>query len=89
MATTDEQNVRLVAHMLAEEVEYWSTNTRLRMEDGGVAITWEIFKEEFLGKYFLEDVRSKGACLLQIYRKFKLTFAENGRYTMALSFPNL
>jgi len=29
------------------------------MEAGGVAITWGIFKEEFLGKYFPADVKSK------------------------------
>jgi hypothetical protein len=59
MVTTDEQKVRLATHMLAEEAEYWWTNTRQRMEAVGAGITWEVFRREFLDKYFPADVRNK------------------------------
>jgi len=45
--------------MLEKGAEHWWLNARQRMEAGGVAITWGMFKEEFLGKYFSADVRSK------------------------------
>jgi len=50
---------RLATHMLAEEAEYWWENTRQRLEAASAAITWEGFREEFLGKYFPVDVRNK------------------------------
>lgn len=49
----------MATHMLAEEAKHWWLNARQRIEAGGVAITWGMFKEEFLGKYFPTDVRSK------------------------------
>jgi hypothetical protein len=52
MAITNEQKVRLATHMLAEEAEFWWENTRQRLEGAGTVVTWEIFREEFLGKYF-------------------------------------
>jgi len=45
--------------MLAEEAEYLWENTRQRLEAVGTEITWEVFRNEFLGKYFLADVRNK------------------------------
>jgi len=57
--TNDEQKVRLGTHMLAEEAEYWWINTKRRIEASGDAITWVRFKNEFLKKYFPEDLRNK------------------------------
>jgi hypothetical protein len=34
-------------------------NTNRRMEAGGITVTWERFKDEFLTKYFPTDVRSR------------------------------
>jgi hypothetical protein len=58
MVTGEDQKVRLATHMLAEEAEYWWTNAKGRLEDGG-AVTSARFKTEFLRKYFLEDLRTK------------------------------
>ena len=57
--STNEQKVRLATHMLAEEAEFWWGNVRQRLEGAGTVITWEVFREEFLGKYFPADVRNK------------------------------
>ncbi|XP_050889199.1 uncharacterized protein LOC127094401 [Lathyrus oleraceus] len=46
-------------HMLSEEVEYWWDNDRQRFEANGIALTWAIFRDAFLEKYFPADVRSK------------------------------
>jgi hypothetical protein len=59
MASTNEQKVRLATHMLAEEAEFWWGNARQRLEGAGTVVTWEVFREEFLGKYFPADVRNK------------------------------
>jgi len=59
MVTNDDQKVRLATHMLDEEAEYWWTSTKRRIEASGDAITWVRFKNEFLKKYFLEDLRNK------------------------------
>ena len=45
--------------MLAEEAEFWCGNVRQRLEGAGVVGTWDVFREEFLEKYFLVDVRNK------------------------------
>jgi len=51
--TTEDQKVRLATHMLAEEVEFcW-------MNASGIAVSWDIFKEEFMRKYFPTDVKSR------------------------------
>jgi len=59
MVTNDDQKVRLATHMLAEEAEYWWTSTKRRIEASGDVITWVRFKNEFLKKYFSEDLRNK------------------------------
>lgn len=59
METTNEHKFYLTTHMLAEEAEFWWENTCHRLEVVGAAITQEVVKEEFLGKYFPTDVRSK------------------------------
>jgi len=45
--------------MLAEEVEYWWTNAKGRLEASGEVVTWARFKSEFLSNYFPEDLRNK------------------------------
>jgi len=59
MVTSDDQKVRLATHMLAEEVEYWWTNAKGRLEADGEVVTWARFKSKFLRKYFPEDLRTK------------------------------
>jgi len=59
MVTNDDKKVRLASHILAEEAEYWWTSTKRRIEASGEAITWVRFKNEFLKKYFPEDLRNK------------------------------
>ena len=46
--------------MLTEEAEYWWENTYPRLERvHGTVIPWLVFREAFLEKYFLEDVRNR------------------------------
>lgn len=45
--------------MLAEEADDWWVATRTELEAEGGEVTWEIFRERFLRKYFPEDVRGK------------------------------
>jgi len=59
MVTNDDQKVRLATHLLAEEAEYWWTSTKRKIEASGDVITWVRFKNEFLKKYFSEDLRNK------------------------------
>jgi len=59
MVTNNDQKVRLATHMLAEEAEYWLTSTKRKIEASGDVITWVRFKNEFLKKYFPEDLRTK------------------------------
>jgi hypothetical protein len=59
MQCTDIQMVRFGTHMLAEEVDDWWVSVRPVLEDGGAAITWVVFRREFLNWYFPEDVRGK------------------------------
>jgi len=44
---------------IVEEAEYWWTSTKRRIEANGDAITWVRFRNEFLKKYFPEDLRNK------------------------------
>lgn len=59
MACTEVQKVQFDTHMLSEEVEDWWDNVRQRLEDTGAEDTWVVFRNEFLEKYFPEDVRGK------------------------------
>ncbi|XP_050918382.1 uncharacterized protein LOC127135792 [Lathyrus oleraceus] len=45
--------------MLSEEVEYWWDNARQKFDANGIALTWAIFRDTFLKKYFPANVRSK------------------------------
>ena len=55
----DNQKVICAVYMLREDAENWWENTRPRLVMGGTAITWAIFRENFLGKYFPESVRNQ------------------------------
>ncbi|XP_050919188.1 uncharacterized protein LOC127136699 [Lathyrus oleraceus] len=59
MACADAQKVLYDTHMLLEEAEYWLDNARQRFEANGIALTWVIFRDAFLEKYFSVDVSSK------------------------------
>lgn len=59
MECAENQKVRFGTHMLAEEADDWWVATRTELEAEGGDITWEIFRERFLRKYFPEDVRGK------------------------------
>lgn len=59
MQCSEEQKVRFGTHMLAEEADDWWTSLLPELEQDGTVVTWAIFKEEFLNRYFPEDVRGK------------------------------
>jgi hypothetical protein len=59
MNCIDAQKVQFGTHMLEDEAEDWWNNTRQRFEDDGVEVTWELFKDAFLEKYYPEDLRGK------------------------------
>jgi hypothetical protein len=76
MVCTDAQNVRLGTHMLVGEAGDWWDNARQRLEAAGTVITWAIFKGEFLGKYFLEDVRARKEVEFLELKQGNMTVAE-------------
>ncbi|XP_058767324.1 uncharacterized protein LOC131641004 [Vicia villosa] len=45
--------------MLSEEADEWWIATKTELGIDGIAITWVVFKREFLRKYFPEDVRGR------------------------------
>lgn len=45
--------------MLSNDGEDWWDNARQRMEATGVELTWAVFRNELLEKYFNEDVCGK------------------------------
>ncbi|XP_058774325.1 uncharacterized protein LOC131648597 [Vicia villosa] len=57
MDCTPYQNVCYGTHMLAVEADDWWLETRQRLKTTGEVVTWAVFRREFLGKYFPEDVR--------------------------------
>ncbi|XP_058766122.1 uncharacterized protein LOC131639659 [Vicia villosa] len=59
MTCSEEKKVLLGTHMLEEEAEDWWNNTSQRFVEEEVVVTWVVFKEAFLEKYFPEDERGK------------------------------
>ncbi|MCI43474.1 hypothetical protein A2U01_0064711, partial [Trifolium medium] len=59
MGCTEENKTTLGVYVLREEANNWWRNAKLRMGADGVAILWEVFKREFLRKYFPADVKNK------------------------------
>ncbi|XP_050875748.1 uncharacterized protein LOC127079410 [Lathyrus oleraceus] len=53
------QKIRYGIHKLSGGADDWWVDTRLRLETAGEEITWEVFRREFLRKYYPEDVRGK------------------------------
>src|SRR3954464_3967384 len=51
--------VRYGTHMLSKEADDCWMTTRTELEADGVAISWAVFKREFLRRYFPEDVRGR------------------------------
>jgi hypothetical protein len=76
MVCTDEQKVRLGTHMLIGEAGDWWDNARQRLEATGTVITWAVFKGEFLGKYFPEDVRARKEVEFLELKQGDMTVAE-------------
>lgn len=50
------QKIHYGTHKLSDEADDWWVDTRLRLETAGEEITWEVFRREFLRKYYPEDV---------------------------------
>jgi hypothetical protein len=59
MMCLEEQKVALRIHVLHEEAVYWWKNAKQRIGASGVVITWEMFKREFLVKYFPTNVKNR------------------------------
>ena len=57
MQCSEVQKVRLGTHMLAEEADDWWVSLLHVLEHDGAVVTWAVFRREFLGRYFSEDVR--------------------------------
>src|SRR4051812_38555518 len=48
--------VRYGTHMLSEEADDWWMASRDELKSAGVAITWAVFRREFMRRCFPEDV---------------------------------
>ncbi|XP_050889353.1 uncharacterized protein LOC127094576 [Lathyrus oleraceus] len=59
MNCSDAQKVQFDTHMLDKEVEDWWRNIIQRFDEDGIEVTWALFRDAFLEKYFPEDVRGK------------------------------
>ncbi|XP_058732846.1 uncharacterized protein LOC131604422 [Vicia villosa] len=57
MDCTTAQKVRYGTHMLAKEADDWWLETLARLEFSCEEVTWNVFRREFLRKYYPEDVR--------------------------------
>ena len=56
---SEEQKVQFGTHMLEKEAKDWWGNTSQRFEEDEIEISWTVFKDAFLEKYFPEDERGK------------------------------
>ncbi|RHN40786.1 putative nucleotidyltransferase, Ribonuclease H [Medicago truncatula] len=59
MQCTEVQKVRFGTHQLAEEADDWWVSLLPTLEQDGAAVTWAVFRRDFLSRYFPEDVRGK------------------------------
>ncbi|XP_061358761.1 uncharacterized protein LOC133302954, partial [Gastrolobium bilobum] len=50
--------VNFATYLLIGEAEHWWTNTKRYFQSQGTEITWTIFKDAFLKKYFPQSVRN-------------------------------
>ncbi|CAJ2645709.1 unnamed protein product [Trifolium pratense] len=76
MRCTEESKLTLGTYVLREEANKWWKNAKLRMEIGGVVITWEMFKGEFLRKYFPADIRNKKVVEFMELKQGNMSVAE-------------
>lgn len=76
MACANTQKVLYGTHMMSEEAEYWWDNARQRFEANGIALTWAIFRDAFLEKYFPTDVRSKKEIEFLEFKQWNMTVAD-------------
>ncbi|XP_050889646.1 uncharacterized protein LOC127094932 [Lathyrus oleraceus] len=59
MNCSDAQKVQFGTHMLEKEVKDWWHNTIQRFDKDDIEVTWALFRDAFLEKYFPEAVRGK------------------------------
>ncbi|KAK2427082.1 hypothetical protein QL285_025684 [Trifolium repens] len=76
MGCTEQQKVVLGAYMLRKDAEYWWKNTSQRLRVGGVALTWTMFKREFLTRYFPADVRNRKVIEFMELKQGNMSVAE-------------
>ncbi|CAJ2638292.1 unnamed protein product [Trifolium pratense] len=76
MRCTEESKLTLGTYVLREEANKWWKNAKLRMGVGGVVITWEMFKGEFLRKYFPADIRNKKVVEFMELKQGNMSVAE-------------
>ncbi|CAJ2646737.1 unnamed protein product [Trifolium pratense] len=76
MRCTEESKLTLGTYVLREEANKWWKNAKLRMRIGGVVITWEMFKGEFLRKYFPADIRNKKVVEFMELKQGNMSVAE-------------
>ncbi|MCI53802.1 hypothetical protein A2U01_0075049, partial [Trifolium medium] len=58
------------------EANVWWKNARMRLGPGGIAIPWELFKREFLVKYFPVDVKNKKVVEFMELKQGSMTVAD-------------
>ncbi|MCI36660.1 hypothetical protein A2U01_0057883, partial [Trifolium medium] len=76
MGCTEENKTTLGVYVLREEANVWWKNVKLRIGAEGVAIVWEIFKREFLRKYFPADIKNKKVIEFMELKQGNLSVAE-------------
>ena len=59
MGCDEADKVALAVSTLSGEAESWWDGQRTRYETEGLEISWTLFQESFLGRYFPEDIREK------------------------------
>ncbi|MCI28692.1 hypothetical protein A2U01_0049894, partial [Trifolium medium] len=59
-----------------EEANHWWKNAKQRIGAGGVVITWEMFKRDFLIKYFPADVRNRKVVEFMELKQGNMSVAE-------------
>ena len=57
MRCSEDQKLVFAAYRLSGEAENWWNDTLRLLELQGIPVTWEVFKNRFLEKYFPQDLR--------------------------------
>ncbi|XP_061351087.1 uncharacterized protein LOC133296154 [Gastrolobium bilobum] len=58
MECSDSQRVNFATYMLQGNADWWWDGVKAQLEQQGTEITWQVFEEAFLNKYFSRDVCS-------------------------------